>query len=152
NRRGDDSREKEAASFSKWKDLLAHALNLSRHAKDDAELSLSVARWQGAKGWLLFKYPRDNWGSKEPYKEALGAFDKAVKAARENSADAGPDLEEYVVAKIMIQARANLERSRAEIADRAKRIDYLKSACDEYEALLNENLKVGPIETWPNAL
>ncbi len=57
NRRGDDSKEKEAASFTQWKDLLVHALNLARFAKDDSDLSPSVARWQGAKGWLLFKYP-----------------------------------------------------------------------------------------------
>ncbi len=57
-----------------------------------------------------------------------------------------------MVAKILIQARSHLERSRAETADRGKRIDYLKSACDEYETLLNENLKVTPIEIWPNVL
>ncbi len=152
NRRGDDSKEKETATFAKWKNLLHNALNLARVARDDSELALSVARWQGAKGWLLFKYPRNYWGSKEPYKEALEAFDKATRMVRENNTDAGQDLEEYVVAKIMIHARANLERSRAEVADRAKRIDYLKSACDEYETLLNENLKVAPIETWPNVL
>jgi serine/threonine protein kinase len=152
NRRGDDSKEKETATFAKWKDLLHNALNLGRVARDDSELALSVARWQGAKGWLLFKYPRNYWGSKEPYKEALDAFDKAVRLARENNTDTSQDLEEYVVAKIMIHARANLERSRAEVADRARRIDYLKSACDEYETLLNENLKVAPLETWPNVL